>query len=245
MDAEHEQADAAHADRDPRDEVVLGGRVLHAAGLSDLVWGHVSRRDPEGRGVWMKASGLGFEEVTEEDVLLVADDGSVLAGEGPRHSEFPIHTEVLRARPDANSVVHVHPRHAIALAAAGRSLQAFSHIGGVFAAGVRSYAGAPGLVLTAQEGAELAQALGSDRALLLRGHGIIAVGASVALAVTTAVMLERACELQLLADAVGGVSDPYSAREAMRVYAHTLEDQHLLNAWAYLVRRASDGRGPR
>jgi ribulose-5-phosphate 4-epimerase/fuculose-1-phosphate aldolase len=239
MDGEHARGGPARADPDPRAEVVLGGRVLHAAGLSDMVWGHVSRRDPQGRGVWMKASGLGFEEVAERDVLLVAEDGSVLAGEGPRHSEYPIHTELLRARPDANSVVHVHPRHAIALAAAGRPLQVFSHVGGVFAAGLRSYDGAPGLVRTAQEGATLAQALGSDRALLLRGHGVVAVGASVALAVTTAVMLERACELQLLADGFGGVSHPYSAREAMDVYAHTLGDQHLLNAWTYLVRRAA------
>jgi ribulose-5-phosphate 4-epimerase/fuculose-1-phosphate aldolase len=230
------------SDLDARTEVVLGGRVLHAAGLSDLVWGHVSRRDPRGRGIWMKASGLGFEEVTPDDVVLVADDGTVLVGQRPRHSEYRIHTELLRARPDANSVVHVHPRHAIALAAAGRPLQAFSHIGGVFAAGVRRYDGAPGLILSAAEGTAVAQALGADRALLLRGHGAVTVGASVALAVTTAVMLERACELQLLAEGFGGVLDAYDAREATRVYAHTLEDQHLLAAWAYLVRRAESAQ---
>jgi ribulose-5-phosphate 4-epimerase/fuculose-1-phosphate aldolase len=222
-----------------RAEVVLGGRVLHTAGLSDLVWGHVSLRDPDGRGVWMKASGLGFEEVTERDVLLIDQHGAVLEGEGPPHREYPIHTELLRARPDANSVVHVHPPHAIALAASGVALQAFSHVGGVFASGVRRYADAPGLVDTAASGAALADALGDDRALLLTGHGVVTIGASVAIAVTTAVMLERACQLQLLAAGFGGVAAPLVGAEALRAYEHTQSDEHLLGAWRYLVRRAS------
>jgi ribulose-5-phosphate 4-epimerase/fuculose-1-phosphate aldolase len=222
---------------DPRAEVVLGGRVLDAAGLSDVVWGHVSARDPHGRGVWMKASGLGFDEVTEESVLLVAPDGEVLAGEGPRHSEYPIHTEILSARPDANSVVHVHPFHAMALAASGVELEAFSHIGGVFAGGVRRYHDAPGLVTTAEEGAALAAALGGDRALFMVGHGIVAAGASVGVAVTTAIMLERACRLQLLAEGYGGVAAPLPAEEARRAYAHTLGDDYLMSAWRYLARR--------
>ena len=225
------------ADLDPRAEVALGGRVLHDAGLSDLVWGHVSLRDAEGRGVWMKAGGLGFEEVTAADVLLVDWDGNVIAGERPRHSEYPIHTEILRARPDAGSVVHVHPPHAIALAASGRPLQAFSHAAGFLGAGVRRYADAPGLVNTAAAGTALAAALGSDRVLLLTGHGAVTVGASVALAVMAAVMLERACELQLLAEGYGGVAAPLNAAEAARAYAHTLSDDHLIGAWRYLVRR--------
>ena len=51
-------------------EVALASRVLGAAGQSDMVWGHVSLRDPAGRGVWMKASGWSFDEVTTDRVLL-------------------------------------------------------------------------------------------------------------------------------------------------------------------------------
>ncbi|MGH2916825.1 MAG: class II aldolase/adducin family protein [Solirubrobacteraceae bacterium] len=227
-----------------RREVALGGHVLNAAGLSEYVWGHVSARDPEHRGVWMKASGLGFEEVTESSVLLVDPDGNVLAGDGPRHSEYPIHVEILRARLDAQSVVHIHPPHAIALAASGRPLQAFSHAGGVFSAGVRRYDDAPGLVDTTESGEELARALGGDRALLLTGHGIVTVGASVATAVAAAVMLEQACRLQLLAEGFGGVAAPKSPDEAARDYAHTLRDEHLMQAWRYLVRRVQARAAP-
>ena len=49
-----------------------GCRVLAAAGQADMVWGHPSVRDPEGRGVWMKASGWGFEEVDASRVVLAA-----------------------------------------------------------------------------------------------------------------------------------------------------------------------------
>ncbi len=113
------------SDFDIRSDVVLGGRVLHLAGLSDMVWGHVSARDGDGRGAWIKASGLGFEEVTPEDILLVDWEGSALEGRGRPHNEWPIHTEILRARANVGSVVHAHPPNAIALAASGRERAAF------------------------------------------------------------------------------------------------------------------------
>ncbi len=226
-----------------RHEVALGGWVLHHSGLSDYVWGHVSIRDPEGRGVWMKASGLGFEEVSEEHVLLVDDRGSVVAGEGPRHSEYPIHTEILKARPELSSVVHVHPPHAIALAASAQPLAPISHVGGVFSDGLRRWDGAPGLVDTQQAGERLAAALGGDRALLLTGHGIVAVGRSVGLAVTAAIMLEQACRVQLLANGFGGVAAPMDPPQLRHAYAHTLDESFMLAAWRYLARRAQAARG--
>src|SRR6185437_5896175 len=85
-----------------------GCRALAAAGQADMVWGHPSVRDPAGRGVWMKASGWGFEEVDASRIVLVSTEGEVLAGSGPRHIEYPIHTEIMAARPDVGSVVHTH-----------------------------------------------------------------------------------------------------------------------------------------
>ena len=83
-----------------RELVALGCRILGANGHEDYVWGHVSARDPEGRGIWMKASTYGFEEITAGHVILVSFDGEVLQGDRPRHSEWPIHTEVMRSRPE-------------------------------------------------------------------------------------------------------------------------------------------------
>ena len=71
-----------------REQIALGCRILGATGHDDFVWGHVSARDPDGQGVWMKASTFGFEEVTAERIILVGFDGEVLAGDCPHHVEW-------------------------------------------------------------------------------------------------------------------------------------------------------------
>ena len=225
-----------------RREVALGGHVLDHSGLGDYVWGHVSARDPGGRGVWMKRKGLGFDEVGATDVILVGWDGAILEGDGPRHGEYPIHTEALLESPALESVVHCHPAHAMALVAAGRQIQPFSHIASVFSRQVPVYFDAPGLVLTAEQGRALAQARGSSRAIFMHGHGVVTVGASIGAAVTAAVMLERACYLQLLADGYGGVKQPLIEQRAVELYDHTQGEDFLLEAWEYLVRSTERAR---
>jgi len=96
---------------------VRASRALAAAGQADMVWGHASVRDPDGRGAWMKSAGWGLEEVDPGKVVLVGPDGSVLEGAGPRHIEYPIHAEIMAARPDVGSVVHTHSPAACAFAA--------------------------------------------------------------------------------------------------------------------------------
>src|SRR5437899_8809015 len=80
------QPSSPYAPADPRDMVALASQVLGAADHGDLVWGHASMRDPDDRGVWMKASSWGFSEVTRDRVLLVGRDGTVLSGTGSRHA---------------------------------------------------------------------------------------------------------------------------------------------------------------
>ena len=106
---------------------VDGCRALAAAGQADMVWGHPSVRDPEGRGVWMKASGWGFEEVDASKIVLVSPSGDVLAGAGPRHIEYPIHTEIMAARPDVGAVVHTHSPAACQFAALDVPLRPLDH----------------------------------------------------------------------------------------------------------------------
>src|SRR5688500_10230363 len=108
---------------DIREMIAMASNVLALEDHGDLVWGHVSIRDPDGRGVWMKASTWGFDEITPERVLLIGWDGDVLAGDGRRHAEYPIHTEIMRARPEVNSVVHTHAPHAVAFASLEQPLR--------------------------------------------------------------------------------------------------------------------------
>src|ERR1700744_3339843 len=151
---------------------VDGCRALAAAGQADMVWGHPSVRDPAGRGVWMKASGWGFEEIDADRVLLVSPAGAVLAGNGPRNIEDPIHTEIMAARPDVGAVVHTHSPAACQFTALDVPLRPLDHAGSLFCYPPVPRLGQTGGPIKHQSlGQALAKALGDAVAILLPQHG--------------------------------------------------------------------------
>jgi len=87
-------------DVETRRQLVTTCHILAASGHNDFVWGHAAARSSDGSGFWIKASGLGLEEVEYDDILLVAWDGTVLQGTGHRHAEYPIHARIMLGRPD-------------------------------------------------------------------------------------------------------------------------------------------------
>ena len=220
----------------PIAQVVDASGALAAAGLSDMVWGHASIRDTEGRGVWMKAAGWGFEEITAERVALVTPDGEVAAGAGPRHLEYPIHTEIMAARSDVHSVVHTHAPALSAFASLDVELRPISHDAVVFEEGLPRFGATGALIADRDLGRLLASELGEAPAILMPQHGAVTVGPDPATAVMYAVLLERACRTQLLAMAAGGPvrwSDPTEAA----FKREQIWNPGQLNAgWQYLVR---------
>jgi ribulose-5-phosphate 4-epimerase/fuculose-1-phosphate aldolase len=189
---------------DPVDLVVRANRALGAAGQTDLIWGHASARDPSGRGAWMKAAGWGFDEITRDRVVLVSDEGEVLAGAGRRHIEYPIHTEIYGRRSDINAVVHSHASAAVSFASLDVPLRAISHDGAWFSdPDIPRFRETGSLVRSRDLGQALASAIGDGPGCLIPHHGLVTVGATVAEAVMRAVCLERACSVQLAAMAAG------------------------------------------
>jgi ribulose-5-phosphate 4-epimerase/fuculose-1-phosphate aldolase len=220
-----------------RRTVALGCAVLGASGHGDLIWGHVSARDPEGGGIWMKAASLGFEEVGVDEVLLVTRDGDIAYGDGQRHAEYPIHTEIVSARPDVHAVVHTHATHAVAFGSLGMPLLPLSHEGTLFVPpDISRFTRTADLILTPELGLEVAAAIGQRNALLLVNHGIVTVGPDVPTAVLTAVILERACRTQLLAMAAGDPTRWSDDEEALAKRDHCYSPAQLEQAWNYLVR---------
>ncbi len=229
----------ALSDSDLREQVAIASRVLALEDHADLVWGHVSLRDPEGRGVWMKAATWAFEEITPERVLLVGWDGRVLAGEGRRHSEYPIHSEIMRARPDVMSVAHTHAPHAVAFASLTQPLRPISHEGTFFAPpDIARFTQTGDLIHTHELGQALAAELGGRNAALMIHHGIVTAGEDIETAVVGAILLERACWKQLVAMAAGELKSWSSDKEALVKRAHCYSPELVHQAWAYLVRRA-------
>lgn len=224
---------------DLRDLVATASRVLGAAGHGDLIWGHASARDADDRGAWMKQSGWGMDEISPERVHLVAADGSVRAGDGPRHSEYPIHTEILAARPDVGGVVHTHSRYAVAMAATGQPLRPVSHEANFFAPqGVPRFSATTDLILTPDLGKQVAAALGDASALFLVNHGIVCVGPDLPSAVVTAILLDRACQQQILTHQAGGWPTWTDEEESRAKREHVYGNGSALHpVWDYLVRQ--------
>ena len=227
-----------------RETVALGCRILGAEEHGDLVWGHVSARDPDGRGVWMKAATLGFDEIGPEEVLLVGRDGDVLEGRGRRHAEYPIHTEVMAARPDVGAVVHTHAPAAVAFAALDVPLRPISHEGTLFVPpDIARFTETGDLILTRELGGAVAEAIGRRNALLLVNHGIVAAGPDVPTAVLTAILLDRACRMQLTAMAAAELRRWSDEEEALSKREHCYAPELLRQAWEYLGRRDGRRRG--
>jgi ribulose-5-phosphate 4-epimerase/fuculose-1-phosphate aldolase len=221
-----------------RRSVSIASRVLGIESHGDLIWGPVSIRDDDSRGVWMKRSGIGFEEVGPHDVLLVDRAGDVIEGSGRRHIEYPIHTEIMAARADVNSVVHTHAQHAVAFASLDTPLLPISHEGTLFVPPeVARFTETGDLIVSPELGQKLAQSLGERNALLLVNHGIVTVGPDVKTAVVTAILLERACRIQLQALAAGPIQNWSDDDEALAKRAHCYPPTLLHQAWDYLVRR--------
>jgi len=221
-----------------RAQVAVGCRILGLEDQGDFVWGHVSARDPDGRGVWMKASRVGFEEMGPEHVILVSWDGEVLEGDRPRHIEYPIHTELMRARDDVACVVHTHASWATAFASTEQPLRPISHEATLFVPPeVARFTQTGDLIRTDELGRELAAAVGGRNAAFMVNHGIVTCGPDVVTGVMTAVLLERACRTNIRALAAGGPRTWSSDEEALSKRANCWPPALLGQAWDYLERR--------
>jgi ribulose-5-phosphate 4-epimerase/fuculose-1-phosphate aldolase len=219
---------------------VQASRALAAGGQADMVWGHASIRDPGGRGAWMKSAGWGLEEIDAGRVVLVTRDGEVAEGEGPRHIEYPIHTEIMAARPDIGSVVHTHSSAANEFAALDVPLRPLDHAGSLFCyPDIPRFTLTGGLIKTRELGAALAGALGDARACLMPQHGIVAVGTDAPAAVMTAVLLDRACRTQLTAMAAGRLRRWGDEEDTVAKRADVWSSRQLRAGWEYLLRRAA------
>ncbi|MCI2418386.1 class II aldolase/adducin family protein [Saccharopolyspora sp. K220] len=184
--------------------VALACRVLAHQGLAEDVLGHVSLRTGPTtmlvRSRGPEEEGLLFS--TTKDVREVDLDATGELGDGYRPpNELPIHAEVMRARPDVRAVVHVHPPAVVAADLAGLPLRPI--IGAYNIPALRmAEAGIPvfprGALITRRElGVELAQAMGDAPVCLLRAHGLVTVGDTVAQAVVRALNIDALARLTL------------------------------------------------
>ena len=218
-------------------ELARACRILEMEGHGDFTLGHAALRDPGGRGIWMKRNAHGLGEIRgPDDFVLVSWTGEKLAGEGGRHSEWPIHSEIMRARADVAVTFHTHPTHACVVSGAKAKLVPYTLSADYFL-DVPRHDAEVALIRLVSEGEDLARALGPHKAMFLANHGVVFCGASVAEATCMGVFLEQACRAHLLG-AAAGIETPGLSR-AIRDKRHSeiMSPSHIEQTFAYLGRK--------
>jgi L-fuculose-phosphate aldolase len=223
-----------------RQKLIAAGQILEAQGLGDLTRGHVSIRVPgDPTHFYMKPHSFGFDEITPENIVICNLEGEKVGGAGRKHSEVYIHSEIFKQRPDVMSVIHAHPTHAVALSATGKPLLPISQPASAFADGLPTYLGSINLIRSQQMGADVASALGPHKAVLMRNHGVAVVGASVEESTILTILLENACQIQLLAMAAGGEPALFDEQDIAQLQRNiTQSEQYTIN-FEYLRRKYS------
>jgi L-ribulose-5-phosphate 4-epimerase len=172
-----------------RREICLLNQELPRNGLVAWTSGNVSGRDPDTGLVVIKPSGIRYEALTPENMVVVDLQGKVVEGVHKPSSDTLAHVYVYRHKPEINGVVHTHSSFATAWAAVGRPIPAVltaiaDEFGGPIPVGAYAKIGGDEI------GREILRSIGDSPAILMKNHGVFTVGKSPEAAVKAAVMVE-------------------------------------------------------
>ncbi|MCL5960027.1 MAG: class II aldolase/adducin family protein [Chloroflexi bacterium] len=222
-----------------KESLAMASRILANEGLSSG-FGHISVRIP-GTDRFLIPRSMSPALVQPEDILMFDLSGKKLEGEQQANSETWIHTCVYRVRSDVGCVSHVHPPMTTSIASAGKEIRPLHNFGSLFPDGVRLF-WKPGLINTEALGIEMAEALGQDNAILLRGHGATVVGPRIKDAVLWSIYLEEAAQIQFNAMLLG--STPfYTREEALMIKEQVYSGRSVEKGWEYYVEKLAKVEG--
>lgn len=185
-------------------------------GLVAWTSGNVSGRDPETGCVVIKPSGVKYEDLRPEQLVVLDADGKVIEGDLKPSSDTASHLYIYRHRPDVGGVVHTHSAYATAFAALGKPVP-------VYLTAIADEFGGPipcgGFALIGGEeiGKVVVESIGSSPAVLLKNHGVFTIGQNAEAAVKAAVMVEDAARTVWLALQLG-LPDEIPAEDVARLH---------------------------
>ena len=192
-------------ERELRIQLAAAYRIVDHFGWSELIWTHNTVRVPGPEHHFLiNPYGLRFDEVTASNLVKVDLHGNIIGDPDQEINPagFVIHSAIHMARPDVRCVMHTHTTAGMAVAALADGLLPIS----MYALGYFdrvAYHDFEGPSLDLDERERLAANLGSKNVLIMKTHGLLACGASVAQAFVRLFRLERACQVQLAAQATG------------------------------------------
>lgn len=189
-----------------RERVYRANMALPRYNLVTWTSGNASGRDPATGLIVIKPSGVLFEELTPENMVIVDGDGAIVEGTLGASTDTLTHCYIYRHRPDVLGIVHTHSNYATAFAALGKPIPACltalaDEFGGpIPCAGYARIGGE-------RIGAEALRCIGSSAAVLMRQHGVFTIGGSVEQALKAAVMVEDVAKTVWLAMQIGAPED--------------------------------------
>ncbi len=215
-------------------EVALGYRIFASLRWGDLGDGHITARDPELEDhMWLLRYPCGFERATVDDLVLVRPDGTTTCGREINMTAYNIHHPIHEARADVVSVAHTHTPWGTPFSATGRPIEAITQEACTFHDRWAFFDDEEVQILNRDGGARIADALGDNQVGILRSHGLITTGRSVAETIAGFVTLERVTEALMKAGTGHAISD-----DAARIARDDLvRHRSLETAFDFLVQR--------
>lgn len=225
------------ADWSAQQKLALACRILAAEEHGSALAGQLTVRGDRPGTYWTMRFGLGLDEISADNLLLVDDDLRVVEGDGMPNPSNRFHLWIYRKRPEVGSIIHTHPPHVSALSMIGEPL-AVSHMDtAVFYDDCAHLPEWPGVPFGDEEGRIISDVLGTKRAALLAHHGLVTACATVEEAATLALFMERAARLQLMARAAGTVK-PIGHAEAKEAHDYRLRASIIGATFCYFARKA-------
>ncbi len=202
-----------------KQEVWVANLELPRAGLVTWTSGNVSGRDLASGLIVIKPSGVRYEALRPEDMVVLEPAGKVVEGKLKPSVDAPTHLYIYRQRPDVGGIVHTHSPHATAFAAAGRPIPCVltamaDEFGGPIPLGNYAQIGEEEI------GREVVRAIGTSPAILMKNHGVFSIGRTPLDAVKAAVMVEDVARTVFLALRLGDPEElpPSEVARAHRRY---------------------------
>lgn len=180
-------------------------RVFARKGYTEGTAGHISIRDPvDPNTFWINPLGKHFGLIKASDLVHVDHEGNILpdgAQTSINAAGFVIHSALHAARPDVHAACHTHSTYGKAWSAIGKPLDMINQDVCTFYKTHSVYTDFGGVALEADEGLQIAAAIGDGKAAILQNHGLLTVGNTVDEATYLFTLMEKSCEVQLAAQA--------------------------------------------
>ncbi|HEY3304478.1 MAG TPA: class II aldolase/adducin family protein [Candidatus Binatia bacterium] len=214
---------------DLKKNLVVACRILSQ---EELVrgFGHVSARIP-GTDLFLLTPRVSLALVKEKDLLTLDLHGKVVAGKSAAPFEAALHAAIFQKRVEVQAIARIHARKANYFSVTDRKIEPVHNHGSFFHGGVPLFSQTP-LISTPALGAEVAETLGQNPAVLLRGNGQVTVGRTIPEAVMMAIYLEEAADMLYGALQIGAPVF-LGSEESVLGKKETLPPVDLERAWNY------------